>query len=214
MSSIQLLTLAPSPNNIKVRSALGFLQLPYEELHQRPDDRSALIAASGQPLTPVLVKDGVGVFDSGAILRHLHATTPGSTLFPQDPDSMRKLELWEAQARYGVKDSLGLMFWMFFGRVEASEEKQAAAAQNIMRDTEALEATLSKRPFLMGDSPNAADFTWAGVLAYNVGLDTPALRATPFYSTFSEHYTLDPERRPQVCDWVARVLKFDAWIHG
>jgi len=211
---MQLLTLPPSPNNIKVRAALGYLQLPYEELPQDRDDRSALIAASGQPLTPGLVHNGLVVFNSAAILRHLHATTPGSTLFPQDPDAMRKLESWETQARYGVKESVGPMYWMFFGRMPATPEAQVAAAVALLRDTEALEKALSKSPFLMGEAPNAADFTWAGVLAYNVGLDTPRIQAAPFFSHFSKHYTLSAEQRPLVRAWVSRVLQYDAWIHG
>jgi glutathione S-transferase len=214
MSSIQLLTLPPSPNNIKVRAALGYLGLAFEELPQRPDDRSALIAASGQPLTPVMIKDGVGMFDSGAILRHLHTTTPGSTLFPQDPDSMRKLESWETSARYGVKESIGPMYWMFFGRIPATAEAQASAASALLADTAALEKTLAKRPFLLGDQPCAADFTWAGVLAYNVGLDTPRMTAAPFFENFKEFYTLSEEERPLVRAWVRNVLQYDAWIHG
>ncbi len=214
MISMQLLTLPPSPNNIKVRAALGYLQLPFEELPQDRDDRSALIAASGQPLTPVLIHDGLGVFDSAAILRHLHATTPGSTLFPHDPDAMRKLESWETLARYGVKESVGSMYGMFFGRMPATPEAQEAAAVALLRDTEALEKALSKSAFLMGENPNAADFTWAGVLAYNVGLATPRIQAAPFFSHFSEHYTLSAEQRPLVRAWVSRVLQYDAWIHG
>jgi glutathione S-transferase len=214
MSSIQLLTLPPSPNNMKVRAALGYLGLPYEELPQQRDDRSALIAASGQPLTPVMVKDGIGMFDSGAILRHLHCTTPGSTLFPQDPDAMRKLESWESAARYGVKDSIGPMYWMFFGRMPATAEAQASAAAALLVDTEALEKALAKRPFLLGDQPCAADFTWAGILAYNVGLETPRLQAAPFFENFKEHFTLSEQERPLVRAWVRTLLQYDAWIHG
>ena len=211
---MQLLTLQPSPNNVKVRAALGYLGIPYEELPQRPDDRSALVAASNQPCTPVLVNDGVGVFDSGAILRHLHAVTPGSTLFPQDTDNLHKLESWEASARYGLKDSVGNVFAMIFGRQEQSAENIAAAAEALMRDTAPLETALAKRPYLMGDTPNAADFTWAGVLTYHVGLDTPALRNTPFFDFMSTHFTLSEEERPLVRAWASRLLQFDAWIGG
>jgi glutathione S-transferase len=214
MVSIQFLSIPPSPNNIKVRAALGYLGLPFEELPQHPEDRSALVAASGQPLTPVLVIDGVGLFDSGAILRRMHALVPGSTLFPTDPDSMRKLESWEAGARYGVKDSVGAMYAMFFGGRESSAQAQAEAARQLLVDTAPLEKVLAERPCLMGEQPNAADFTWAGILAYHVGLDTPRLRTSPFFQAFAEHYTLSAEERPHVRDWACRLLQHDTWIHG
>jgi glutathione S-transferase len=67
---------------------------------------------------------------------------------------------------------------------------------------------------LLGDQPCAADFTWAGVLAYNVGLDTPRMTAAPFFENFKEFYTLSEEERPLVRAWVRNVLQYDAWIHG
>ncbi|MCP4771180.1 MAG: glutathione S-transferase family protein [Planctomycetes bacterium] len=211
---MQLLSLQPSPNNVKVRIALGYLGIPYEEVPQRPNDRSAMMAATNQPLTPVLVHDGIGVFDSAAILRHLHAATPESTLFPQDPDNMRKLERWEMGARYGLKDSLGQSYAMIFGRVEANDENIKAAQQTLLRDTAPLEKALAKRPCLMGDTPNAADITWAGALTYHVGLNAPALRNTPFFDFMSTHFTLSEEERPLVRAWASRLLQFDAWIGG
>jgi len=211
---MQLLTLQPSPNNIKVRAALGYLEIPYQELPQRPDDRSAMVAATNQPCTPVLVDNGAGIFDSASILRHLHSVTPDSTLFPQDTDNMRKLEAWEAGARFGVKDSVGAIFAMVFGRQEANAENIAAAGEALVRDTASLEKVLSKRPYLMGEQPNAADFTWAGVLTYHIGLDTPNLRNTPFFEFMSKSFTLSEEQRPAVRAWARRVLKFDTWIEG
>ena len=210
--SLRLLALPPSPNNIKVRAAMGFLGLPYRQELMDREDRSALVEASGQPLTPVLMDGDLAIFDSGAILRYLHSTTPGSSLFPSEADAMRKVDRWEAMARFGVKDSLGAMYAMFFGRIPTPEGGHAAATRALLAHTEGLEKALADRPYLMGDAPNAVDFTWAGVLAYNVGLDTPNMHYAPFFDTFREHYTVTAEERPMLRDWARRVLRHDSWL--
>ena len=53
-------------NNIKVRVALGFKEIPYEFRTIDPADRSEIVRLSGQHLTPVLVHGDRVLFDSAA----------------------------------------------------------------------------------------------------------------------------------------------------
>src|SRR5690242_18012237 len=55
-----------------------------------PDDRSPVVAASGQPLVPVLDADGEIVTDSSRILRWLDERAPARALYPRD--SARRAE--------------------------------------------------------------------------------------------------------------------------
>ena len=60
-------------NNMKVRVALGFKEIPYEFRAIDPRDRGEIVRLSGQHLTPVMVHGDTVLFDSAAILRYLEA---------------------------------------------------------------------------------------------------------------------------------------------
>jgi len=68
--------LAPSPNNLKVRAALVFKQIPFEATPIDPTDRSNLVEISGQELSPVIEDRGIVLHDSEAILHYLDANYP------------------------------------------------------------------------------------------------------------------------------------------
>lgn len=209
---MQLLSLVPSPNNIKVRVALAYKGIPFEEIPQDPADRGALLEASGQALTPVLKHEGVAMFDSSAILRYLHANFPGPALFPRDYEAMKKVENWEAFGRYGVKDSLGAMFAMTFGSLEASAENIAAAKATLLAHSESIERKLEKSAWLVGDAMTAADITLASLMVYNVLHDHPVVQASFFGPSFAERFAFEAEQRPALQAWVKRVASYDPWL--
>ncbi|MFK5956696.1 MAG: glutathione S-transferase family protein [Planctomycetota bacterium] len=211
---IKLLTLVPSPNNVKVRVALGYMGIPYEELPQNPEDRSACLAASNQTLTPVLQDEdkGVSMFDSGAILRYLHANYPGPGLFPQDYEWMKKVEKWETFGRYGVSDSLGAVFMIALGRMEATKENVAAAREKLIEHMQVLEKPLQKRDWLVGDTLTAADITLASLLIYCVMYEHPVIQASFFGPVIAKHFTIAADVCPNTQAWVRRVAAYDAWL--
>ena len=61
-------------NNMKVRVALGFKEIPYEFRTIDPADRTEIVRLSGQHLTPVMIHGDRVLFDSAAIMRYLEAT--------------------------------------------------------------------------------------------------------------------------------------------
>lgn len=212
MASLQLLSLPPSPNNSKVRVALGYKELPYEELPQSPEDRALLLEKSGQPLTPVLLHGATVLFDSAAILRYLDANLPGPRLFPSEMETLKKVETWESFGRYGARDSLGPLYGMAFGRLERTPDVIQSTQEMVRRDFASVEDTLRKRDWLVGEQITAADVSIATLLIYQVGLVHPAFEAMPFLGFIGEHFELDATEFAQTRAWVRRVAAYDRWL--
>ena len=89
---MRLIQIPFSHNCIKVRTALKLKQLAYETLDIAPTDRSPVIAASGQPLVPVLENDGRVISDSTNILQYLEQTFPERSLLPEGAG--RQADCW------------------------------------------------------------------------------------------------------------------------
>ena len=90
--------LTPSPNNIKVRMALRFKDIPFEAVSVDPADRQRVIDASGQELTPVIEDRGIALNDSEAIVQYLDANYPETPrLFPRLREGRRECEAWKQQ---------------------------------------------------------------------------------------------------------------------
>ncbi len=114
---LELYQIGGSPNNLRVRIALGFKGLAYDTWDlpmgtgQFPFDRSRLVELSGQPRTPVLKHGEVVIFDSGGILRYLEANfrdTP--RLFREDWAVHGEIEEWEHWVRVTLAPPIRAMF--------------------------------------------------------------------------------------------------------
>ncbi len=108
--------LTPSPNNIKVRMALRFKGIDFEQIIVDPLDRAPVIEVSGQELTPVIEDRGIVLNDSEAILQYLDANYPDTPrLFPREragryacDDCKRELDRkvvphWSPVFNYAIK---------------------------------------------------------------------------------------------------------------
>lgn len=95
---LQLLELAPSPNNTKVRMALRYKEIPFETLAIDPFDRSVVVEATGQELTPAIKDRGIVLNDSEAILQYLDANYPNAPrLFPRLRAGRQACDAWKAR---------------------------------------------------------------------------------------------------------------------
>lgn len=95
---LQLLELAPSPNNTKVRMALRYKGVPFETLAIDPFDRAVVLEATGQELTPAIRDRGIVLNDSEAILQYLDANYPGTPrLFPRLRAGRQACDAWKAR---------------------------------------------------------------------------------------------------------------------
>ncbi len=74
-----------STNVERVALALAYKGLQAEPVEIDPNNRSPVVAASGQELVPVLDDDGRIVFDSTRILEYLEERYPDPPLYPREP---------------------------------------------------------------------------------------------------------------------------------
>jgi len=210
-ATLRLHDLHPSPNNAKVRIALGYKGLAYERVPFEPDaypgDRSALVAASRQPLTPVLEHGDTVVFDSSAILRYLEANFPDTPpLFSTDYATMHRIEEWELFARTDLGPGIGLVFRQAIAPVPDGDAVRRGN-ELVRAGTERLEAQLAETPFLAGDALSAADVAAAPVVQL-AALEPEDAAGSPIRGFFREHLRLG-EGRERTREWVRRVLAFD-----
>lgn len=211
-SGIRLHTLHGSPNNMKVRIALGIKGLDYETIplgfDAYPGDRSSIVEVSRQPLTPVLVHGDRVMFDSGAILRYLEANFPETTpIFSNDFQTMHEIERWEWMARAELGEPVGMVFGEAFAP-EKSDATCRKASALLHELTGSIEKQLSEAPFLLGDRATAADITAVPYLYYSM-LSEDAAASGPIAKFFFENFHLG-DNRDRTREWVGRVMAYDA----
>jgi len=206
-STLRLHHLAFSPNSVKVRMALGLKGIAHELVPVDPMDRTGVLALTGQPLTPALEHGDVRLFGSGAILRYLDANfrDTGPRLFSEDRDEFRAIEEWERKTSV-LGASVGAVFGQFLSGV-ADAQASAAASEGIHAGTREIEERLADSPWLVGDSPTAADLTCAAVV-YLSAVPEAAAQTNPIHAFFREHLRLG-EGRERTRDWVARCVAYD-----
>jgi glutathione S-transferase len=78
----------------RVALAAGHKGLPLGWIDVDRDDRSAVVAASGQGRVPVLEHDGVVVVDSTEIMRYLERLQPEPPLWPADAARATELDVF------------------------------------------------------------------------------------------------------------------------
>lgn len=207
--SYTLYQLSPSPNSIKVRLALGLKQIPCELQDTNPADRTALVALSGQSLTPVLQDGERVIYDSYAILRYLDANNPdhGPRLYSPERGVHQEIERWELFGRVELGEVVGIVFNQLFGP-ELDPQEIARANALAAERAQRLEDTLADgREFLGGAAPTAADLTCAP-FAYYGTLDPAQQVEGTVEHYFATHLTL-PERFAKTHAWIQRVMAFD-----
>ncbi len=204
---VKLFDLHPSPNNIKVRLALAFKKIPHELIPVDPQNREPLIKASGQSLTPVLLHGDTAVYDSYAILRYLDANWPGPPrLVSEARERHKRIEEWEDFTRSECAPAVGMTFAQAIeGKVDPEKKKKANAMIN--RATVLIENALAGSPCLMGDAPNAADFTVAPMIMYGA-LSEVAAAANPFARFFYDNFKI--EGSPKTREWIGRIMEWDS----
>jgi glutathione S-transferase len=209
-SKLRLHELPPSPNNQKARIALNYKGLEYErcllKLEGFPGDRSEIVRASCQPLTPVLEHGDRKIFDSGAILRYLEANFPASPrLFSEDYQEMKQIERWEWFARAQVSEPVGIIFSGAFAPNEYPDAGERAS-KLMHESTGKIEQQLEKSSFLVGDSITAADVT--AVPYVSLATLPGASPDSPLFGYFYENFKLG-DGRDRTRSWVRRVLEYD-----
>ncbi len=181
-------------NNIKVRVALGYKEIPYSFRSIDPADRTEVLRLSGQSLTPILVHGDRVLFDSAAILRYLEANFRGRPpLFGASVEEQWAIEDLEMFARHTLAGPMMLVTHTRRSGGKVDDDMKARCAAAWAEAVRHLAQTLGGRRWLIGNAMSAADVTAAAVMfrVRQVGL-----------------FPIPPEGE-DLRDWERRVLAFD-----
>jgi|GEM_PF-966553 len=169
MTTLTLHLLPPSPNNAKVMLAMKLKGLDHEVVEYHGfDGREALVEATGQPLTPVLIDGDRKVYDSFAIMRYLDANWPNEPrLFFDTRDEQRAVETWENFARNGLAPALVVALNAVFSGDD--DPAPFATSERLTNELAVrIETALESSDYLVGGRISAADLTVATFLAPSV----------------------------------------------
>jgi glutathione S-transferase len=152
-------------NNMKVRVALGYKEIPYEFHKIDPADRSEIVRLSGQHLTPVLLHGDRVLFDSAAILRYLDANfRDRPSLFGTNRDEQWAIEDLELFARATLAAPMMEVVHHRVSGGTVDEAMQTRCAGAFAEAAAQLIGALGERDWLVGDRMSAADVTAAAVM--------------------------------------------------
>jgi glutathione S-transferase len=164
-------------------------------------DRSRVIAASGQPLVPVIEDEGEVVSDSLAILRHVERRCPEPPLYPREPARRMELELfldWFDRVWKDPPNSIEAEL----GRDEPDHEAIASRSRTMSERLDQFEQLLEGRDHLFGDELSAADCAAFPFLKYARSRD-PADDEL-FHRILDDHQQLGDDH-PRLADWIRRI---------
>jgi glutathione S-transferase len=192
---------APFSTNVqRVAIALALKGLEVESVVISYEDRSPVVAVSGQGLVPVIVDDGEVVADSVRILRHLEERYPEPRLFPAEPVRRAEVDLFLEWFNEVWKVAPNVMADEL--EKPSPDEARVAELSARMRATLPLfEGLLDGRDHLFGEL-SAADLAAYPFLKYGVSRD-PADDEL-FHRLLAEHLKLDG-KYPRLRAWIARI---------
>jgi glutathione S-transferase len=176
---------ATSVNVQKVTWALAELDIPYERIDagglygglDRPD----FLAMNPNALVPVLEHDGLVMFESNAIVRHLARTFGAGSLLPDDEAGMAHADQWMDWAATTLSPAYMGVFWEAV-RKPPSERDAGRLAEHARKAGEAMriaDARLQESPNLCGERLTMGDIPAAALLYryYDMPIERPSLPA-------------------------------------
>ena len=209
----RLLEFHRSPNSVKVRIALEFKGLEYETQEMFSADRGPIVDAGGWPLVPILLDGTVTMRDSAAILHYLEANYRNApSLTPASRDDILAAEALLANVGPDVRRAQ----WSVQPEVTKSpedrdpeliEKARAALIDSLSR----LEARFAGRQWLVGDSMSMFDVI-LGCTLIVIRPPSAFVEQSAIYRFYDEHMRIESVR-PQVSDWVERILAYDSGEH-
>jgi maleylpyruvate isomerase len=192
-----------STNVERVALALAHKSIPVEWVDIDPDDRSPVVAVSGQDLVPVLEADhGEVVVDSMRIVAWLEKRRPDPPLWPASAGRRAEVDVFVEWFN---------RVWKVPPNAMTAELADAAPDERRLEAWDAelrgwlhlFEAMLDGRDWLMGESVGAADLCAFPFLKYGV-LELPAGDGDPFHRVLADHLPIKGAF-PDIEAWVHRV---------
>jgi glutathione S-transferase len=151
----------PSKKAFKVRLLLSHLQIPHEtkivSIFEGAGQTAEYRKINPTGAVPAVVfEDGRSVAESNAILTYL---ADGSQYMPGDRYGRAKVAQWLSFEQNYVESTIGsLRYWVMTSKVERRpRELVASKRKSGVMALEVLDAQLSNRKFILGDSYTIAD---------------------------------------------------------
>lgn len=193
--------IAHSTNVERVALAAAHKGLSLTWVDVDPQDRSALVALSGQSLVPVLEAGGEVISDSTAILRWLEAHAPAPALWPEDPSERAMADIAVAWFDGVWKHAPNAID----AELDATPPDPAvisALSQEMVGSLPWFEALLHGRDFLLGDELGVLDLVAFPFLKYGVAAPAPG-DGDRFHTVLHEH--LPVAALPRLQAWIGRI---------
>jgi len=172
----------PSPNPMKVALLLSELGVPFEtvavDIFKGEQHEPGFRRLNPNGKVPVIVDDGITVFDSHAIL--LYLAEKHRRFLPSDPRARAATLSWLQFVATGLSPFSGQAVHFLHYAPEPLPYAKNRYLKEVERHYQVLEARLGEAPFLGGDEYSIADMAlwgWARGAAYIFG--DKALTAYP-----------------------------------
>jgi len=200
---MRVLRIPYSTNVERVALALAHKSIPVEWVDVDPDDRSPVVALSGQELVPVLETDhGEVVTDSMRIVGWLEKHRPDPPLWPASPGRRAEVDVFVEWFN---------RVWKVPPNAINAELARDAPDEHLLDDDSAqlrgwldlFENMLDGRDWLMGEAFGAADICAFPFLKYGV-LELRRDDGEPFHRVLAEHLPIKGAF-PALEAWVHRV---------
>jgi glutathione S-transferase len=191
-----------STNVERVALALAYKGVAAEWVDVAPEDRTPVVAASSQPLVPVLEDDGRIVADSTAILEYLEERYPEPPLYPRDPGRRAEARLlidWFNRVWKRPPNELDELL----GSAEPDQVRVRELATELESSRDLFESLLAGRDYMLGNDFSAVDCAFFPFLKYGL-IELPAEDDERFHRILSEHLRLGGSY-PRLEAWIRRV---------
>ena len=188
-----------STNVERVALALAHKGVAVEWVDVDPNDRTPVVAVSGQELVPVLVDGDLVLSDSPVILEYVEGRFPEPPLFPAEPARRAEIRTFLDWFNQLWKRTPNLIF-AEEQKLEPDRARIAELEQRIAGALPRFEDLLTGRDFLFGEELTVADVTAFPFLKYAV-LWTEG-DPDRFHEILRDTMRLD-----------GRYPRLEAWIH-
>lgn len=179
-----------SPNVFKVQLMLAECGLDYifeaVPLFDGSLRAPAFRALNPNGRLPLLVDDGVPIFESGAILVHLAEKT--GRFLPAEGEGRTRVFQWLMWQMAGVGPMLGQALHFRYIAPAGSDYGKARYGREAERLYDVAEARLRQAEWLAGDEYSIAD-----------------IAAFPWLGRYSKRLGIDLSARPAVAEWARRI---------
>lgn len=192
-----------STNVERVALALAHKSIAVEWVDVDPDDRSAVVAVSGQDLVPVMETDhGEVVADSMRIVSWLEKRRPDPPLWPASLARRAEVDVFIEWFNKVWKLPPNAMAAELAGP-EPDQQRLHDLSDELRGWLHLFEEMLDGRDWLMGEAVGAADICAFPFLKYGV-LELRSDDADAFHRVLSEHLPISGAF-PEIEAWVHRV---------